>query len=571
MNILINPAASSARLIENLIICEEKATNLVSKGVCHVTSKMISTLVFPIFLALELTLKRIPKLLIACLCNDQKKIASRFEKIQKFVYSFFFSPLGLLTADAVSTFFLKKNHRADSVTPFGVENIFGATSKHIIAPKTKDELRECVQQAIKENKQISVIGAGFSQGPQTVPYQDNHLVLNLKHLNHVKISDDKTTVTCGAGANWEQVQKHVNGHKKSVIVKQASDPFSVGGSISINCHGWAHAEGTLAQTVEELEIINAEGNLETIKKDDKKFGCFFGTLGYFGVIVSAKLRLEDNTELLAQCEEIDTSDFTNNYETKIQKDASVPLFYGRLALDSVNQAPLQKVCMQKYTKTGKASQVSSFEIESKFGSRIERVFIQAIGHLNDFFAKRLLRFFWNREKSLMMSEATYTRNEILHPPINCFKKLQASNLHTQWLQEYFVTPDKLSDFIKFLGTKLQDNDVRLINASIRPLPKDSISILPYADVDRQAVVLCFHQMKTPKRVEKTRTWIREVNDWLLKNNGRYYQAYMPFATREEFEKCYGKDTIQNLRDLKQKYDPNHVFGNSHTAKYFEKE
>lgn len=569
MSFLTNPVSATSRFIENLIIQEEKMSYFATKSACHLTSKIIATVVFPIFLVLELAFKRVPKLLIACIYKDQVKIRQRFEKIHKFAYSILCSPLGLLTADAVSVFFLKTKNKPGVIAPFGVEKLYGAYDKAMIAPRTKQELVAVVKQAIKEGKQISVLGAGFSQGPQTLPSNQNHLVVDLQHINQVFISEDKTTVDAQAGACWEMVQKVVNAHKKSVIVKQASDPFSIGGSIAINCHGWAHAEGALANTVERLEVINAQGELEIIDKSNPKFGLFFGTLGYFGVIVSAKFRLEDNTQLVAQCEEIDTENFVEVYKQRY-KDADIPLFYGRLSLDSTSQAPLQKVCMQKYTKINQTPEVSPFELEPKFGQRIERIFIQAVGHLNNFFAQRLIKFFWYREKKLMMSINSYTRNEILHPPINCFKKLKASHLHAQWLQEYFLTAESLGDFIKFLGPKLKDNNVRLINASIRPVPKDNVSVLPYADQDRYAVVLCFHQLKTEKEVAKTKQWIQEVNQWLLSHNGRYYQAYMPFSTQTDFETCYGQNTLQRLRDLKQLHDPYNIFGNAHTKKYFQR-
>ena len=96
-----------------------------------------------------------------------------------------------------------------------------------------------------------------------------------------------------------------------------------------------------------------------------------------------------------------------------------------------------------------------------------------------------------------------TRNEALHPPINAFKTLHRNNLHAQWLQEYFVSEEHLPNFLRFLGAELKANEVRLINATIRPTPKDKISILPYADKDRYAIVICFSQLKTGKKRSNT--------------------------------------------------------------------
>ena len=112
-----------------------------------------------------------------------------------------------------------------------------------------------------------------------------------------------------------------------------------------------------------------------------------------------------------------------------------------------------------------------------------------------------------------------TRNEALHPPINSFKFLHHSGLHAQWLQEYFVDKDKLANFLRFLGAELKANQVKLINATIRPTPKDEISILPYAEKDRYAVVICFAQKKTDEAIAHTRQWIENVNAYLASDGG----------------------------------------------------
>ena len=117
----------------------------------------------------------------------------------------------------------------------------------------------------------------------------------------------------------------------------------------------------------------------------------------------------------------------------------------------------------------------------------------------------------------MTSTRVVSRNEVLHPPINVFQMFPASDLHGQWLQEYFVKPEKLVDFIKFLGPVLKENKVRLINATIRPTPEDRNSILPYATKGgRMAVVISFDQLKTEKEIAKTKAWIEQVNDYLTK-------------------------------------------------------
>jgi len=568
---LTHPTATIANTIESIVIEGENSENFIYQSGCKVLSRAISLTVFPIFLLLELTFKRVPNLLLSI--TDAEKFDKRADKVVKYILGFLFSPLGLHSPEGVSGLFLK-SPPSSSIRPFGVELEYGKAVDRIFYPRNEVELQNIIQQAKKSKKQVSIIGAGMSQGTQTTPKDPHQVVINTKYLDKIEIAKDGKSVKVQSGANWEQLQILLNKNGKSSIVKQASDPFSIGGSIGINCHGWAHEHGAISSTVKELEIIDANGNLRTITPKDELFGCMFGTLGYFGVIVSATLDIVDNECLIEKTEEVEIDDFVPFYENNI-KGKDIPLFGGRLVVDSFEGNPLRKAYMVYYQKDKKANdslllrKERDFTAEPKYGKRIERIALRLIAHLSNFSVKRLLNWLWSREVGMMFEGRRLTRNEALHPPINAFKMLHHSNLHTQWLQEYFIKKENLPDFLRFLGNELQENDVRLINATIRPTPKDNISILPYAEQDRYAVVICFSQLKTKKAIAHTKKWIDKVNDRLIKSGDVYYHAYMPYVTREQFEECYGKDTVQKLRRLKERYDPSGVFGNEYTAKYFD--
>lgn len=568
-------SASIARGIEDLIISGENSQNPAVKIGCALLSRLISVTVFPIFLTFELFFKRIPKCLLAIpICKtDQEAANQKFyktvDKVSKTALGILLSPLGLRSADGVAGLFLKKPFGKNEIRPFGVEQQFGKQVEKIHTPSTVNELQDLVKQAKKEHKTISIIGAGMSQGAQTVPADDQCIVINMKELNEMQFSSN--TVTVQAGATWEQVQLEADKRGKSVIVKQASDVFSIGGSIGINCHGWAHEYGSIASTVESLDIIDANGDLKTITPNDELFGCMFGTLGYFGIVVSATLKLEENEYLIEKTTEVDISEFIDHYKNEV-KGKDIPLFGGRLVLDNLADDPLQKVCMVSYEKDENKDSdeiLSPIEAEPEYGTRFERIALHALSHLSYFTVRRLISNLWKNEKEAMFSEKRMTRNQALHPPIKAFNYLHKSNLHTQWLQEYFLTEESLPNFLRFLGAELKANDVRLINATIRPTPKDSISILPYAEQDRYAVVICFSQLKTDKEIEKTKKWIQRVNNFIIDQGDVYYQAYMPFTTQEQFEACYGHDRVEKMRELKQKYDPSNIFSNEHTKKYFD--
>ncbi len=560
-----HPTATIARGIENLVIIGNNR-NYAVKTACKGLARLISLTVFPLFALGELLILRIPRMILAI---NTEKFDQKADKVAKFALGFVFSPLGAIVPESVSGFFLK-HPKTSEVRPFGVETQFGKAVDAIHYPKTHEELQKLVLQAKQEKKQISVIGAGMSQGTQTVPTKSANIVINTKHLNSIEFSEDKSQVTVGSGATWEQLQLQLDKINKSVIVKQASDPFSVGGSVGINCHGWAHEYGSLSSCVTSLEVIDAEGQIRTLTPKDELFGCMFGTLGYFGVVLKVTFNILENETLKEVTSEVSIDDFDADYKQNI-KGKDIPLFGGRLVLDSTADNPLQRVFMNRFEKHADATISRKITQEPKRGKRIERIGLKLFAHLSSIFVQQLTKWFWNREKEAMFANKVMTRNEALHPPINAFMMLKESNLHTQWLQEYFIKPERLSNFLRFLGVTLKANDVRLINATIRPTPKDTISVLPYADDDRYAVVICFAQSKADAKIAKTKKWIEDVNAFLAKEGGVYYQAYMPYATREQFEACYGQENVERMRALKQKYDPENLFGNAHTAKYYDKE
>lgn len=576
-DIKFQPSAYVARRIENILIAGATNKRFSVKVGCQLLSRLVSVTLFPLSLSAELIGKRIPRL-IAAIPNrnrdeiSRSKFLKRIDKVEKFSLGLLCAPLGLQSPDSVSGLFLNKPDSSQTIRPFGVETLYGKPVSHIHRPKTVEELQALIKLAKQEKKTVSIIGAGMSQGSQTVPNDPASIVIDTKNLNRVEFEDHNRKVKVQSGAIWEELQLAANKRGKSVIVKQASDPFSIGGSIGINCHGWAHEYGAISSTVTSLDIIDANGDLRTLTPEDELFGCMFGTLGYFGVIVSATFQLADNEYLNERTTEIELDQFDEHYKTKI-KGKDIPLFGGRLVLDNLEGNPLRKVCMVTYEKEKNQNKESlstpEFAPEPKFGTRIQRMALQAFNHLPYQPCRHLIHQFWESERKAMLAGGRLTRNEALHPPINAFKILHHSNLHTQWLQEYFIKEENLPNFLRFLGAQLKANEVRLINATIRPTPKDKVSILPYADQDRYAVVICFSQEKTDQAIEQTKQWIQCVHEYLVAQGDVYYQAYMPFATREQFEQCYGKERIEKMQALKAKYDPENMFSNGHTQKYFD--
>lgn len=125
-----------------------------------------------------------------------------------------------------------------------------------IAAATR-QISELIKQAKAEGKKISIAGAQHSMGGHTI-YPDG-IVLDMKTFHDMELDSSKQILRVGAGALWSEVIPYLDRYEKSVSVMQSNNSFSVGGSISVNCHGWQCDAPPISSTVVSFHLMNAEG------------------------------------------------------------------------------------------------------------------------------------------------------------------------------------------------------------------------------------------------------------------------------------------------------------------------
>src|SRR5262249_12460608 len=110
----IYSSAYIARGIENIIIKGENSHSYAVKAGCGILSRLMSVVIFPLFLQSELTSKGIPKLFLrlttVCQSDDpqaMKKFNKALDKVYKFALGILCSPMGIRSPDIVSGLFLK--------------------------------------------------------------------------------------------------------------------------------------------------------------------------------------------------------------------------------------------------------------------------------------------------------------------------------------------------------------------------------------------------------------------------------------------------------------------------------
>lgn len=531
------------------------------KPFTSIASRAMSITLFPVCTALDMTVlaaKQAHEIPYALSNKNSSQHRERYKKnkeaLKKSSLGLLTAPMGLLSPDIVTHHFVPNNIQAFQITPYGK---LYTTRAHMVYPQSIADVQLIVNEAQRSKKSISTLGKSMSQGKQAISNKEWNIVINTSKLNQILIDPKLKIAKVGAGVSWGELQNEANQYGLAVRVMQASNIFSIGGSISVNCHGWDYKTGCLRNTLIDLTIVNAEGKCLVITPEDRLFDFVVGGYGGFGVIVEATISLTDNMELIENGVEIDPRAYADYFNENIRHNEDVDMHLYRLSLEP--KRLFQTGVAVSYQRISDEPVIANLVDEPERGTRADRIKIHTLRRF-----PWLRKLAWNIEKKDALAEKTSSRNELMRPPIN--PVFNNSKIDTEWLQEFFVKGEDLADFLEFLGHILQKNNVALFNASVRFVKQDSKTKLSYAQQgDRFAVVLFFNQKLSQQEVQKTKIWVRQVIDYLIDHEGSYYLPYQHFATLEQFKACY--PNCESIISYKQSIDPTNLLDNGFFTDY----
>lgn len=487
---------------------------------------------------------------------EQQKIYA--DNFSKNLYALLAAVFGLISPKLVILSFVPEVEKP-GVSAGG--DYHHAPNAVIESPESVDELQGLVKKAASEGKKIIPMGAGLSQGKQFIPEGDEHLiVVDLSKLNSVEIRANEKKAIIGAGAIWSQVKQEANKFELALKVMQASDVFSVGGSLATNIHGWNIQDGMLSTVVSSITIINAQGELETLTPANPKFHNVTGGLGLYGIIISATINLTDNELLKEKGVAVAPENYVQHFRDVVQNDSNTRMHLYRLSLDPDNL--LGTGVAVSYVKADQSKPIQdNLRPEAAHGTRFDRIMINMARHFP--WARKK---YWEMETDRLLANDSpaMSVNKIMQPPINAM--FNSSQSESEWLQEFFLPEENLADFLKELGALLQENEVGLLNASVRFVKQNEHSPLSYAhDGDRFAVVLCFNQSLEESAIIKARKWIRTAQHLAIEQGGTYYLPYQHISNPEDFNKAYPH--VDEALRAKDEMDPNHLFVSGFYQRY----
>jgi FAD/FMN-containing dehydrogenase len=420
--------------------------------------------------------------------------------------------------------------------------------------KAVSELRELLKKAQANHLAVSIAGARHSMGGQTI--YPGGIAINMLPLKSMEIDEGKNLLHVQAGAKWADVVPYLDKHGRSVGVMQSDNSFSVGGSLSVNCHGWQYDRPPIASTVESFHLMKADGSVVRCSRNENQelFSLVLGGYGLFGIILDADLRVVPNGRLRLEQYVVPTGRAMEAFTSTIQRFPNVELAYARLNITP--QKMFDEVVVNVfYRESGEIPKLKADDLRW-----LPRLVFR--GSAGSDYGKEMR---WSAETRLQpeLAGRVFSRNQLMNDNAEWY--LDHSKESTDILHEYFVSREHAGEFLAAAKRIIRHHHEDLLNVTVRDIKADNDTFLRYATDDVLAFVMFFSQPRTPAGETEMQAMTQDLVDAALSSGGRYYLPYRLHPTQEQFARAYPQSN--EFFKLKRHYDPEELFQNEFYRKY----
>lgn len=427
-------------------------------------------------------------------------------------------------------------------------------TKGIVVAHTKEDIIN----AVKNNDHISIGGGRNSMGGQTA--STRAVQIDMREYNKI-LSFSTTTkeITVQSGIRWRDIQDYIDPYNLSVKVMQTYSNFTVGGSLSVNVHGRYIGLGPIILSVKSFRIILADGSFveASPNKNQDIFYSAIGGMGGIGVITDVTLSLDTNVNVERSRSIIMSKDYLSFFSEYIRDNKKVIFHNG-----DIYPPNFDTVSAVSWMVTDKAYTTEDRLIPRRIDYWKERI---AWIVMSEWPKGRWIRQYIIDPLVYGGTPPVHTRNYEASYDVAELEPASRTK-STYVLQEYFIPVENFDAWVPIMKKIFNDNDVNVINVSIRHSLPDSGAKLAWADKEVFAFVVYYKQGTDEKAKDEVTKWTRQMIDAAISVGGTYYLPYQLLATNEQIHKAYPR--LDEYFAIKKKYDPTNKFTNALWDKYY---
>jgi alditol oxidase len=164
---------------------------------------------------------------------------------------------------------------------------FSAAS--IARPESVDELQEVVAQASRKEQRIGVVGSRHSF---TRIADTDGVLVDTSALDTIEIDPEQGSACIGAGVTYARLGPLLHAAGLALHNLPSLPHISVAGAVATATHGSGDRNRCLADSIEAVELITADGELREIRRGDLDFVGSVVSLGALGVVARLRVRAE---------------------------------------------------------------------------------------------------------------------------------------------------------------------------------------------------------------------------------------------------------------------------------------
>jgi FAD/FMN-containing dehydrogenase len=436
-----------------------------------------------------------------------------------------------------------------------VTRLYPVEVASVVVPRSAAEVSAAV---LSWPGQVAAGGGRFSMGGQVAVRRGLHL--DMRQMNAlVWLRPEQLAVRVQAGMRWRDLQDLLDPLGLAVKVMQSYSNFSIGGSVSVNCHGRYVGLGPVGHTVRALQLVTADGCVREIgpQLQPELFSAAIGGYGAVGVLTEVELDVVPNVRIQRRVTTLPLSGYVEHFRRSVLADPTAVLHNADL-LPPTFDAP---VCVTWHRGVDELPLTEPARLVPRgqaYGLAQNAIFVATELPGGGSLRKRIVHPLLTRTSAVkwLNHEASLDVAE-LEP--------RTRAVSTYALQEYFIPERGFLEFARGMAALLRRREVEALNVSIRHSPADRVSVLPWATEEVFSFVLYYKQRTWAHARSRVGDWTRELIELALSCGGRYYLPYQLHASGAQFARAYPE--ADALRRIKREMDPAGKFSNELWRKY----
>lgn len=425
-----------------------------------------------------------------------------------------------------------------------VSRLNRTTVAQVVAVRSEADAVEAFAAARERGLRVSIAGSRHSMGGQA--FAPGHVVLDMRPMNSLSLDEATGILTAGAGAIWREVQQFLDPRGRAVWVMQSDNVFTVGGTLSVNAHGWQARRPPVASTVDSFRLLLPSGEVKTCSRVENPdlFSGALGGYGLIGLILDARLRTVPNELYRKRSWFFPSAEFAARFRSHVDENPNAALTYGRLSVDSGHF--LTEAGLHVYERTLEKSPLPPMTDEAMV--ELKREVFRASERSDSGKRRR-----WLIEKGMgpLLERGLVTRNTAMNPDIHVLWPTDPARRDI--LHEYFIPIERFHAFVEGARRLIPQRGPNLLNVTLRDVRRDDDTILAYARRDAVALVLFFSQEATPAADDAMRGLTGDLIELALRLDGSFYLPYRLHYTPAQLRRAYPR--VDEFLALKSRYDP----------------